>query len=480
MQTVLRSTLGGAAAALLCAGAAAGPGVTVLHSFDGADGQYPQGRLLRGSDGRLYGSTSAGGSLGLGTVFAVAADKTHTILHAFDGSDGNSLDSGLLQSADGTLYGTTPQGSFCAGSVCSGFSGSVFRLAPDGSGFTTLRRFAGSGPDGAQPGALVDGGDGFFYGTTRSGGASNLGTVFKLAPDGSLGTVFSFNATSGWYPDRLLTRGSDGLLYGALRYGPGGNDAGALFRVATDGSYTLLHTMDPNTDGSGPSGGLVELGGAFYGVAATRGIGIGGAGTVFRMYPNGSLGTIKAFNGQDGASPVGPLALGPDGNLYGLTYGGGPEGGTIFRIEPSGTFMTLHGLTSFDGTRPVAGPVIGSDGLLYGATTQYGGSPGASGSVFQFDPLAAQPAVLDMSKVCYNEFNTCFRPINTTVGKPYDIVWTSANLKECIGTGAWAGRKPPAGKVQYAQVKPGVYTYRLRCSGPGGAVRNASVTVTVG
>lgn len=481
MPTNLRATSCAALLALLCAAASAGPGVTVLHSFDYADGQYPQGRLLYGSDGRLYGSTYAGGLAGYGTVFAVGKDKTHTVLHAFDGNDGNSLDSGLLQAASGALFGTTPQGSTCVGSLCTGFGGTVFTLASDGSSFATLRRFTGSGgPEGWQPGALVDGGDGFFYGTTRTGGASNMGTVFRVSPDGSLGTLFHFNAATGSYPDRLLTRGSDGFFYGALRYGPGGLDSGALFRVASDGSFTLLHTMDANTDGSGPSGGLVELDGAFYGVAASRGIGIGGAGTVFRMYPNGSFTRLKAFNGSDGASPVGPLAAGPDGRLYGLTFGGGPQGGTIFRIETSGTFMTLHGLSTFDGTNPVAGPVFGSDGLLYAATTQYGGSTGASGSVFQFDALAQQPAELEMRKVCYNEFNTCFKPINTTVGRPYDVIWTSANLDNCIASGAWLGRKPPGGRQQEVQLTPGIYNYRLRCTGPGGAMRNANIVVTVG
>jgi uncharacterized repeat protein (TIGR03803 family) len=471
----------GIAMAALAGAAAAGPGVTVLHSFDYADGQYPQGLLLFGSDGRIYGTTSAGGTAGLGSAFAVSTDKTHTILHSFSGPDGNSLDGGLVQSADGTLFGTTPQGSYCVGSVCSNFGGSVFTMAGDGGAFATLRRFSGNGlPDGSQPGTLVDGGDGFYYGTARSGGANSLGAVFKVAPDGSLGTIFNFDGTSGYDPDRLLTRGSDGALYGALRYGPGGNPAGALFRLATDGSFTVLHNFDATTDGSGPSGGLVELNGAFYGVSGSRGIGVGGAGTVFRVYPNGAFTTLKAFNGTDGASPVGPLAAGPDGKLYGLTFGGGPKGGTIFRIEPLGTFMTLHGLTTADGTHPVSGPVIGADGLLYGATTQYGGSSGASGSVFQFDPLAQQPAELSMTKFCYNEFDTCFRPINTWVGMPYDIIWNSANVGDCIAGGAWAGRKPPGGRLQFLPTKPGVFTYRLRCTGPDGAKRNASVVVTVG
>lgn len=469
--------------ALCAASAVAGPGVTVLHGFGYDEGQYPIGRLLYGSDGRIYGTTYGGGAARLGTAFAVAKDKTFTLLHSFKGEDGNSLNGGLIQLADGSLLGTTPQGSYCVGTLCSNFGGSVFVMSADGSGFATLRRFPGSGvPEGSGPGTLVDGGDGYFYGTTNSGGAHGLGTVFKTARDGSLVTLHSFDGVNGSTPGPLLTRGSDGYFYGSLRYGANSYDAGAIFRIAPDGGYTLLHTFDPFTEGKGPSGGLVELAGEFYGVTAAQGVGIGGAGTVFKIHPNGMVTRLKAFNGTDGATPVGPLALGPDGKLYGLTYGGGPgNGGTIFRLAPDGGgFMTLHGLVFADGTGPSAGPIIGADGLLYGAATYGGGTSSAVGSVFQFDPLAQQPATLAVSKFCYNEFNLCFRPINTTVGHAYDVIWTSANLTECVASGAWIGRKPPAGRLQFVPTQAGVFTYRLRCTGPGGAVKKGSVTVTVG
>lgn len=481
MRVKVQAIVCAALLGLLGAGATAGPGVTVLRGFDYVDGQYPLGRLLHGSDGRIYGTTYAGGAAGLGTAFAVAKDRSFSLLHSFNGLDGNSLNGGLIQLPGGALLGSTPQGSYCVGSVCSNFGGSVFTMAGDGSGFATLRRFVDSAAEGWTPGTLVDGGDGFFYGTTSSGGALSLGTVFRIAPDGSVGTLHSFNGVDGSYPGALLTRGSDGNFYGSVRYGANSNDAGAIFRIAPGGSFALLHTFDPNTEGSGPSGGLIELGGAFYGVAGSRGIGIGGAGTVFRIYPSGAVTTLKAFNGTDGSGPVGPLALGPDGNLFGLTSGGGLDnGGTIFRITPEGTFMTLHRLAFADGTRPSAGPIIGPDGMLYGAGTYGGGTAGAVGSVFQFDPLATQPAALSMSKYCYNEFNTCFRPINTWVGQPYDVVWSSANLDQCVASGAWLGTKPPGGRLQFVATRPGIYTYRLRCSGPSGAQNSARITVTVG
>jgi len=467
-----------AAASVLLVSMAAGAGVTVLHGFDYDDGEYPEGRLLIGHDGRIYGTTYAGGSSHVGTVFAVGTDKVHTILHSFSGPDGLSLDAGLVQWADGTLFGSTPQGSVTIGNVVTSFGGSVFKLGPDGSGFSTLRTFSGSVPDGSQPGMLVDGGDGYLYGGMRVGGSSSAGTLFKIAPDGALATIYTFTPSVGFVPDRQLTLGSDGKLYGALRNGPAPNADGVLFRIdRSGGAYTQLHAFNGN-DGAAPSGALVEFGGAFYGV--TGGGGATGNGTVFRLAADGSLSTLHAFNGSDGAGPLGPLALGPDGNLYGLTYGGGLDwGGTIFRISPQGAFTLLHRLVYADGTHPFAGPVMGADGMLFGATTQGGGGSLATGSVFQFDALAPQPAALSLSKACYNEFNTCFRPINTGVGQRYDVFWSSENLSTCVASGAWNGTKPPAGSLSVTPTRPGIFTYRLVCSGPRG-IKAASVTVTVG
>ena len=102
------------------------------------------------------------------------------------------------------------------------------------------------------------------------------------------------------------------------------------------------------------------------------------------------------------------------------------------------------------------------------------------GSVFQFDPLAQQAAALGMTKYCYNEFDICFRPINTWIGQTYDVIWTSANLTDCVASGAWLGSKPPGGRLMVTATRAGVFTYKLRCTGPGGAVKKTSVTVTVG
>src|SRR2546430_2115439 len=93
-----------------------------------------------------------------------------------------------------------------------------------------------------------------------------------------------------------------------------------------------------------------------------------------------TLTTLHSFTGgRDGANPIGALALGSDGNVYGTTLQGGisppdfvcPLGcGTVFRITPAGSLTTLHSFVGFpaDGQNPYGGLVRGSDGNFYGVT----------------------------------------------------------------------------------------------------------------
>ena len=161
---------------------------TVLHSFTGypSDGARPYAGLIADSAGNLYGTTVYGGASsgvggpGNGVAFKLAPDGTETVLYSFTGgSDGAEPYAGLILDSTGNLYGTT------AGGGASDW-GVVFKLAPDGTE-TVLYSFTG-GSDGTGPyaGLILDSA-GNLYGTTAGGGASDLGVVFKLAPDGTGG-----------------------------------------------------------------------------------------------------------------------------------------------------------------------------------------------------------------------------------------------------------------------------------------------------
>ncbi|HSB68293.1 MAG TPA: choice-of-anchor tandem repeat GloVer-containing protein [Candidatus Methylomirabilis sp.] len=158
--------------------------LSTLHPFSGKpDGANPQGNLLLDAGGNiLYGTTYAGGGTPeLGTVFRlsdIAGTPTLTILHEFTGTDGAYPSAGLLLGSDGNLYGTT-FGSCTYGDTCTSGYGTVFRLAPDGSAFTTLHVF--DGVKGANPQTpVIQGSDGHFYGTTSRGGSTTGGVAFVL------------------------------------------------------------------------------------------------------------------------------------------------------------------------------------------------------------------------------------------------------------------------------------------------------------
>lgn len=168
---------------------------TDLFGFDGDDGSFPAAGLAIDSSGNLYGTTMLGGGpycfgdYGCGNVFEVAPDGkgkwTETTLYTFTGgaSDGQSPEGVLLLGPSGKLYGTTTEG---GGNGCNyGFGcGIVFELTPGKGGWkeTVLHRFR-SAKDGKQPEAgLIRDRKGNLYGTTDFGGASNLGTVFEVIP----------------------------------------------------------------------------------------------------------------------------------------------------------------------------------------------------------------------------------------------------------------------------------------------------------
>ncbi len=362
---------------------------TTLHDFAYNDGAYPWAGLMQGTDGNLYGTTTVGGTSGLGTIFKIDTNGAMlTTLHSFVGSDGAGPYGGLIQATDGNLYGTT------TGYGTSSY-GTVFKIDTGGTTLTTLHSFVNS--DGAFPLAgLVQATDGDLYGTTRYGGNSSCyggcGTVFKIDTSGmSFTTLHSFVYYSdGAYPYGGLIRGTDGGLYGTAREF-GGSLYGTIFKIDADGAaFTKLHSF-VGSDGAYPDAGLMQSGdGNLYGTTAFGGTGSCylGCGTIFKIDTSGTtLTTLRDFAGSDGAAPSAGLMLGTDGNLYGTTAQGGANGyGTIFKIDTSGTTLTtLHSFDYYsEGGYPKAGLIQGTDGNLYG-TASRGGPNCACGTIFKID-----------------------------------------------------------------------------------------------
>ena len=139
---------------------------------------------IQGTDGALYGTAATGGSGGGGTVFKLNTDGTgFTVLQNFDYAYHRRVSAGRADAGRGRrALWHGPYGG-------SNGVGTVFKLNTDGTGFTVLQNFDGSG--GAYPtfGALVQDAGGALYGTATYGGSSGVGTVFKLNTDGTGFTV---------------------------------------------------------------------------------------------------------------------------------------------------------------------------------------------------------------------------------------------------------------------------------------------------
>ena len=198
------------------------------------DGELPGAvTLARDKAGNFYGTTQSGGSYGYGTVFRLSPDGSETVLYAFTGqSDGGSPYAGVIVDAAGNLYGTTPYDGDLNCDYGQG-CGTVFKVAPDGTE-TTLYTFADTGGNASPMAPLVMDGAGNLYGTTYG---FSLGAVFKLSPDGTEKLLYSFTGgNDGGEPLGGLIMDRKGRLYGTTQIGGGGNcnngfGCGAVFEL---------------------------------------------------------------------------------------------------------------------------------------------------------------------------------------------------------------------------------------------------------
>lgn len=336
-----------------------GTGFTNLHSFTGNDGAEPAGALIC-SGNILYGTAAGGGLYGNGTVFAINTDGTDfTNLYNFSAVSKNS--SGTYTNGDGAgpyaglvlcsnmLYGTTSAGGNAG-------AGTVFAVNTDGTGFTNLYNFTNnSGEFFSNPGLILSGNT--LYGTTYYGGSFNNGVVFAINTDGTGFTnlydfsPFSFGSNTnsdGANPSAGLIL-SVNTLYGTASEG-GSYGFGTVFAISTNGmGFTNLYNFTGGSDnipytstGANP-GPLILYGGALYGTAVNGGS--SNDGTIFTVNTNGqdftnlynftalSLNTTGIYTNSDGAQPYVGLIL--SGNtLYGTAiYGGSGGSGTVFALS---------------------------------------------------------------------------------------------------------------------------------------------------
>jgi uncharacterized repeat protein (TIGR03803 family) len=427
-----------------CPGGARAQTFTSLYKFTGtpADGSEPLWmHLIQATDGNFYGTTEFGGVSNVGTVFKITPGGTPTILYQFKGytvNDGAFPEAGLVQGSDGNFYGTTYEGGTNA-------YGTVFKMTPAGV-LTNIHIFQGPAThDGRWPfSPLTQGTDGYLYGTTSAGGTRGYGTVFQMDYAGNLTIIHSFtNGADGGTPYAGVFEGSDGYFYGTTQSG-GTNGVeyggyGTVYKVNAASNFIPLHEFGSTADdGQNPIGGIIQgYTGDYFGTTFNGGSNT--YGVVFRITSAGVLTNLYQFGGpaNDGLDPRAGLTQGSDGYLYGTTYEGGTNGvGTLFKIGPSGGLIYLHDFDAFigDGLYPAASPVEGYDGNYYGVTYM-GGTNGGLGVVYKLAyPVSANPnqpnspniATISNTNTGPGGTNTVVVGISSVAGETYQLEFANA------------------------------------------------------
>ena len=360
-----------------------------MADFTGVTGLRPganaAGGLLMNTDGALYGATEFGGTSSQGVAFKLTTSVTpvFTVLRHFADASGGQPAGALARGSDGALYGQTAAGG------ASGL-GTAYRITTGGV-HTVLVHFSGESgafPGSAPRGGFVVGADGQFYSVTSAGSAGNAGQAFKVSTAGAFTALASLSLPPGWSPSGApVVAASGALLFPVAQGGAAGG--GNVMSFTTGGGLTVAAALG-GTLGTMPDGALRSAGSNFYGVTA-RG-GASNRGTLFRYTVGVGNTLVVAYSTSAGSLAEGPLTLGADGLYYGVgREGGASSRGAIYKVTTTGIRTRL---ISFSGTagaapggRPCGPLVLAADGNFYGLTEEGGASN--TGVIFRLTPAGS-------------------------------------------------------------------------------------------
>ena len=277
--------------------------MTILHSL-GPNGQV-LGPLMQGSDGYLYGTTgTVNGSAG--SLFRMSLSGQFQLLHTFEPYIYGQ--GGLIEARNGIIYGIA----ISAQTSCPTTLGYIFAYTPSGK-FQKIYSLYSCYPLGYGPSAgLVQESDGYLYGVTAQGGAYVSGSIFKIATDGSSYTTlvnleYPFTGTIPWSEGASFVQGSDGAFYGTTDSG-GLHQYGTIYRYGAGLLPPLpgIRSMQPSSGAPGTSvliagTHLIGLTGvSFNGVPATQILSRGVYYAVVTVPPGATSGpiTVTTTNGS--------------------------------------------------------------------------------------------------------------------------------------------------------------------------------------
>ncbi len=328
-----------------------------IDFYAAPDGAEPTGSLTMGTDGKLYGTASMGGSYNKGILFQFDP-VTHTYTKKYDfkgGNDGSNPCGALIQATNGLFYGLTTLG--------GGSLGEIYQYDPVSGIYKKLQDLF----DGNYPlGSLLQASNGKLYGMTYAGWPANNGTILEYdIPTDTCKVVHIFTGPEGKNPSGSLIQASDNMLYGVTELG---GAYGTLFQYnPATGTCTLKYDFGMvATDGNFPINGVIEASpGKLFGLTSTGGANYKGVIYSYNIM-NSTYNTEYEFSAPaDGVSPISSLVKASDGNLYGMTPEGGLGGGVIFQFNPTtSVYAKKHDFSPYTGLKPYYTNLIEISGVI--------------------------------------------------------------------------------------------------------------------
>lgn len=351
---------------------------TVIYNFPAYNGDacQPEGALVQGRDGYMYG-TGGCSSNGSVAVYKISPAGAESVVTSALPTGWAGCDSGLTLGSDGNFYGTCQSGN-------STNFGAIYRLTPSGT-VTDLHDFTDVTGDGFPEQPPIQASDGNLYGTTGTPELSHCGTVYRLTAAGVYKTLHTFSG--GDCGSSMLVQGSDGNLYGTLTTcSIAGTNEGCVYKISTAGVFKEIYGFTSTPGGQNPCTGVIQgKDGKLYG--ATNQGGANGSGDIFKLTTAGAGHTdLHDFNNPTDASCVNNenantvllnLLQVTDGSFYGVNPAYGPNGnGSIYKLTTTNAFSAfLFPNPPVEGGQPAGTLIQNTNGLVYGTTPSGGNNP---------------------------------------------------------------------------------------------------------
>jgi len=340
-----------------------------------------QQKRIKNLPSNFQGFTLNGGSYECGIYFEFSLSLLQYFPNiSLDTAHGVNACGTTANMNNGTVYGMT----FYGGTHNDGV---IFQVLPNNESY--FKRYNLDSANGSHPhGSLILASDSMFYGMTMDGGANNLGVIFQFDPINIVYTKkIDLTLSGGCSPFGGLIQAGDGYIYGLTKSG-GANNLGAIFQYdIVNNIYTKKIDLDSST-GSHPLGKMVQASnGHLYGMTKTGGA--NNLGVIFDYDPVNNIYTDKVdFADSIGANPYGSLLLASDGKLYGMTESGGTNNfGVIFQYDYlTNTYIDRYNLNISTGSGPWGSLIQIGNGMMYGMTSN--GGYNYAGTIFSYDPIA--------------------------------------------------------------------------------------------